>query len=202
MQKVIIFNAPPRAGKDIAVRHCLSKFSNSSHHSFKTPLLQETWSAFGLEPAHIEYWKEMYDLPHIDGGWMKDRKMLYLNGQAFSMREALIHTSEVLVKPVKGADYFGFCVAEGLQEGLNLFSDGGFKEELQPIIEKVGVENVVVIRIHREGHTFEGDSRSYLTDVPCQTVDITNPMGIEGLEGDYQAYLSLVEDVVGDIVNA
>ncbi len=202
MKKVCIFNAPPRAGKDIAVRHCLGVFDQVNHLSFKTPLLEETFKLFGLTPDQIEAWDLLYDMS--DGsGWVKDLILgwLVLDGVRYSMRGALIHTSENVIKPTKGSDYFGLCVAESLSEGLNLFSDGGFKEELQPLFDEVGVGNVFVIRVHRAGHDFSNDSRDYLMDLPCVSVDIYNPMGQDNSEEDYCSYLKLVVETVEMLVN-
>jgi hypothetical protein len=79
-----------------------------------------------------------------------------------SRREAMIHVSENIIKPKKGLDYFGQSVAEEIEEGKNYaLADGGFVEELEPIVQKVGKENVVIVQLTREGHDYSTDSRKY-----------------------------------------
>jgi hypothetical protein len=52
------------------------------------------------------------------------------------------------------------------------------------------MENILLIRIHRDGYTFEGDSRDYIPDgVITNTVDIDN-------NGTLEDYLKKVETVV------
>ena len=47
-------------------------------------------------------------------------------------------------------------------EGNNYaLADGGFVEELEPIVQKVGKENVVIVQLTREGHDYSTDSRKY-----------------------------------------
>lgn len=83
-----------------------------------------------------------------------------------SPREALIYTSELVYKPKYGKDYFGKCAAESLSEGvLNVFSDGGFKEEIIPLIDKVGYTNITLVHLYRKHTSFAGDSREYIHDV-------------------------------------
>jgi hypothetical protein len=90
----------------------------------------------------------------------KEKKEFALEGM--SRREAMIHVSEDIIKPKKGLDYFGRSVAEEIEEDNNYaLADGGFVEELEPIIEKVGAENIVIVQLTREGHDYSSDSRKY-----------------------------------------
>ncbi len=100
-----------------------------------------------------------------------------------SIREAMIYVSEVVVKPNFGMNYFGVARASDL-EPWSVYIDGscGFAEELPPLIEELGQENILLLRIHREGCTWEGDSRSYIEDgVLDKTIDIYN----NGTEEEY-----------------
>jgi len=91
---------------------------------------------------------------------IKEREEFALDN--LSRRQAMIHVSENVIKPVHGKDYFGQRVAEEIQEGVNYaIADGGFIEELEPVIEKVGTENVVIVQLTREGHDYSTDSRRY-----------------------------------------
>lgn len=151
MKKVIILNGPSQSGKDTYGEILCSLF-DAKHCQFKDELFDETERYFDLRKGFI---KENYN--------SKDLIKLSDRGNR-TIRECLIYVSEEVIKPKFGRDYFGKKAAENLEEGINVFTDGGFEEELNPIIDEVGIENVIVFRLHREGFTFEGDSRSYLKD--------------------------------------
>ena len=100
----------------------------------------------------------------------KEQPHLYfvVNGQYLSPRQYLIHISENLVKPTMGADFFGVQLAKEImelfldgREGPYFVSDSGFVEEALAL-SSLKTE-VTIVRIHRPGYTFEGDSRDYLT---------------------------------------
>ena len=80
-----------------------------------------------------------------------------------SPRQALIHVSEDVVKPERGRDYFGKMALSDILSSnhiVHVFSDGGFIEEIGAL--ECNKVNVYVIRLHREGYSFEGDSRDYV----------------------------------------
>lgn len=79
-----------------------------------------------------------------------------------SCREAMIYVSEKVIKPRMGLDYFGKLVANEIDlEKDYAISDGGFIDELLPVVEKVGKENFRLVQLTREGHDFSSDSRRY-----------------------------------------
>ncbi len=174
---VVVLNAPPSAGKDVGASYLAKNFHNVSHKEFKKALFD-----LSIAVAQIDRTKffELYD----------DRKLketptpLLFNR---SPREHMIHTSETLIKPVYGKEYFGNVLAMSLDDGVNVISDGGFIEELQPVIKEVGAENVIIVRIHRDGCTFDGDSRDYLYGTSCVELDLEN----DGSEQDF--YYNLVD---------
>lgn len=193
MKKVIIFNSPPRCGKGVAaeagIAYLQSVRKKAQHKSFKTPLIELTARFLGITVEEFledydKTAKEVYEqyglnLPS-DDGWWKDVKLYTIYEKEYSKREALIHVSENVMKPVYGKSVFGITLANSLEDGYNLISDGGFKEELAPVIEAVGIENVTVVRIHMEGRTFEGDSRSYIQEdwfEGLRIIDIDNVWG-------------------------
>lgn len=120
-----------------------------------------------------------------------------------SIREALIYMSEVVVKPRVGSAYFGVARALSVQANEIIVDDstaafyvnGEIKcDEVEPLLDRIGAENTLLLRIHRDGFTFEGDSREYVPDgVVPNTVDIYN----NGTEHEY--YLK-VEEVVNDFI--
>ena len=161
-KRVIVLNAPPSAGKDeIANELCDGVLVH--HKEFKKTLFD---IAKAVAQISDDEWDRLY---HRD---FKEIPTDRLFGR--SPRDHMIHTSEELVKPVYGKDYFGNALAISLQDGVNIVSDGGFMEELRPVIDSVGADNVLVLRFHRDGCTFDGDSRDWLTNTGCVEIDIHN----------------------------
>jgi hypothetical protein len=148
---IVLFNGPPGSGKDAAAD--FFKELGFKHLSFKYQLFKET----------IKY----YD---VDQKWFMDRyknrdekevPSAYLNHM--SCREAMIHVSEDIIKPQKGLDFFGSLVANEIDLNRDYcISDGGFVDEVAPVINKVGSENFVLVQLTREGHNYSTDSRRYL----------------------------------------
>ena len=107
-----------------------------------------------------------------------------------SIREAMIYVSEVIVKSRFGEDWFGQARVRKMK-GFDgycpfppIFCDDScaFVDELHPLIKYLGQENILLLRIHRDGFTFEGDSRDYIPDgVITNTVDVYN----NGTEQEY-----------------
>lgn len=148
---IVIFNGPPKSGKDEAAKLYKEQFG-FDNLSFKYQLFKETISHFEVNE---EWFMEGYENREI-----KEKKEHALNGM--SRREAMIHVSEDIIKPKKGKDYFGRMVSEEIEEGKNYaIADGGFIEELEPLMEKVGAENIVLVQLARFGCDYSSDSRRY-----------------------------------------
>mgnify|MGYP000610017427 CR=1 FL=1 len=63
-----------------------------------------------------------------------------------SRRGALIHTSEEVMKKKFGTDYYGQITAKKLNSiSSYCFSDGGFKDEILPVINTIGSNNICII---------------------------------------------------------
>jgi len=147
---IVLFNGPPRSGKDAAADYFKAK--GWKHLSFKYQLYKETCKYFGCD---YEWFMERYDdrsvkeLPHMDLGHM-------------SCREAMIYVSEQVIKPKKGLDFFGKQVANEIEDDKDYcISDGGFIDELVPVINRIGSDNFVLVQLTREGCDYSTDSRRY-----------------------------------------
>ena len=173
--KVVVFNGPPRSAKDTAANHLVglinSQDGNLVAHkrNFKDQLVSIAAKILGISaeefltdydcktPDHVWWCKDLASLSTTASMAAMGEKKVY------SQREWLIHVSESVIKPSFGDQAFGRMFVNSLpEEGIVFCGDSGFASELQPVIDHVGVENVLVVRIQREGCTFEGDSRSYL----------------------------------------
>jgi hypothetical protein len=86
--------------------------------------------------------------------------------EALSPRQALIHVSENVIKPQFGKDFFGLAAADKcVKEDCDfaVFSDAGFISEIAPLASIY--QTLIIVRLYRDGFTFEGDSRSYLEGI-------------------------------------
>lgn len=156
MAKVIIINGPAGCGKDTLARALVEMGFAKGTTSFKNPMFNIALAALGPDAYH-EF------LDGYDDRARKEKPEGFLNG--LSRRQFMIAISEQFIKPVLGSDYFGKYLAENLPDGDEVFivSDGGFASEVAPIV--AAGHDVRIVRLHREGYTFDGDSRGYLYDI-------------------------------------
>ena len=147
----IIFNGPPSSGKDEGCEF-LSAIYGFKHLSFKSQLFKDTIEYFGVDE---EWFMEGYNR------LTKDSPEYELQG--LSRRNALIYVSEDVKKPKYGLSYYGDKTVEKLN-GIDsyCFSDGGFKDEVMPVINKLGTDNICIIQIFRDNCSYSNDSRDYL----------------------------------------
>lgn len=160
-KKIIIFNGPPRVGKDLAanaVLHFVKKHGSwldPQHERFSINMKRAVHAAYGLfhNPEYIDV-NNLKDKPHTD--------LLGL-----TPRQAYIAMFEHLALQ-HGENVLGVLMEQQLRRqhkvGLHIFSDGGRFDEIIPIIDYVRPKNVLFIEIHALNRTFEGDIRGYIGD--------------------------------------
>lgn len=155
--KVVFLNGPPGSGKDLAASYVSKMTVKTWNISFKTLPVEMVKLAYCIDDNE---WSELYTREN------KEIPTDRLNG--LSPRQAIIHMSEEVIKPNFGKDYIGKWIMKLMEEKEKIgfkrfiFSDSGFIEEAQPIIDKYGSSNCAVFKLIRPGHDFEGDSRRYL----------------------------------------
>ena len=156
MAKVIILNGPAGCGKDTLARALVEMGFAKGVASFKNPMFNIAMAALGQD-AYREF------LDGYDDRARKEKPEGFLKG--LSRRQFMIAISEQFIKQVYCDDYFGKYLAGNLPDGDEVFvvSDGGFASEVAPIV--AAGHDVRIVRFHRDGHTFEGDSRVYLYDI-------------------------------------
>ena len=183
---IVIFNAPPSAGKDVSADYMYNYFQSGQRLSFKEALYEDTAEYFNIDVNDlIEYHadrslkevpSEMF--PKYDKHSLKQYffALLFVIGAIFnirylmslgyySSREALIHVSENIIKPKYGQDYYGVKLAEKIEHSSERFyfiADGGFALEAIPLLENG--YNVYIVHLERLGATFDKDSRKLLTE--------------------------------------
>lgn len=151
--KVVLLNGPPGCGKDtVGAMLDRQMFPDVVLRSFKTPLYKIVSAVYGIEE------EDFYRMASYRG--LKELPSPTLGG--LSPRQAMIRASEGVIKPNYGQNYFGVLAAKALVDHkINVFTDSGFVEEVPPIIDSVGKENVLLIKIEGRG-SFGGDSRGFL----------------------------------------
>lgn len=163
--RVFILNGPPSIGKD-TLANAIAANLNYPVSMFKTALYKETADFYGVPLEYmidVATGRDTKEVPNIDFNLL-------------SPREALIHTSEGIIKPKYGKKFFGLKAVEYLQtlDGLTgsvVFSDGGFAEECECLVEH-GYD-VHIVQLHHPNFNFDRDSRNYVT-VPGATVHRIN----------------------------
>jgi hypothetical protein len=91
----------------------------------------------------------------------------------------MIYVSEDITKPALGNDIFGVCVAREVEDGKDYaISDGGFEDELVPLINRVGADNIVLVQLTREGCDYSSDSRRYFNGNLVKEYIIQRPTSI------------------------
>lgn len=181
MTIVLLFNGPPRSGKDTAASLAQEILSTSKRaaieHKISYPLKDAVHRMFGLG-VPIEYFEET-----------KEEAADELLGHI--PREEYIALSESYIKPRFGKDFFGKVFVKNLkviaQSTLDkdlviCVSDCGFIHEVIPIVEYLSPSNVILVRMRREGTDFSKDSRSYLMIPELKSFDIDNNGTIDDLK--------------------
>lgn len=105
------------------------------------------------------------------------------------------------MKPLHGVEVFGKVLANYIRAShsdLFFVSDSGFRPEAEVLVREFGAQNVMLIRIHREGFDFtlpggKKDSRDYvnLDDLGVESHDLEN------VNGDLNALVSEAAELIG-----
>ena len=175
-KRVYLFNGAPNSGKDASAGIAKKIMGSGVIFSFKDKLYELTAKHFGVDLGLFKAMATDRDLKEVKTNVIAHKpntlfqKVMYFILSLFTVigispREALIYVSEEIVKPKFGKTFFGDSLRDKILESKALeffIPDSGFLEELKPLIE-AGLE-VYLVRIHRDGCTFDGDSRTLLTD--------------------------------------
>lgn len=161
----ILFNGPPGSGKDTAAKSAMYHFNRISmkprHSKFAQPLKDAVHSLLGIRGWYTnQQFEDMKNEPH---------QHFY----GMTPREAYIAISEQFAKPFFGSDVFVqtwlrlYGMDTKAYRGVNIVSDLGFEQELKHVVEHFlgsssSTNVVALIRIHRDGHDYSRDSRSYV----------------------------------------
>jgi hypothetical protein len=191
MTLYVLINGPKRSGKTSlanAIVECNEEFVDNA--------LVVGFSYHLKHLVHTIYLGEsgmFKNLDYFDD--VKEEPQEVLDGM--SWREAYIHYSERVIKPLHGDYWFARQLVHKIkQRGINLVlvPDSGFRKEAEYVVREAGANNVLLLRMHRDGHDFAGDSRGYidLSDLGVRCVSIQN---VEGdMEHMHAAVITMVKE--------
>lgn len=190
MKQILILNGPPGCGKDALASHIAENVKTAKHLMFKESLYKLALDAAGLQSHYTELFTDRQLKESVA------TSPFYVAGQKVSPRQWLIHISENLIKPNFGKSFFGDRAASVIAASnakLFVFSDGGFKEEVLPLID---VGHVTIIQIKRPNCSFNGDSRNWLTPemLPFRSVNMFTLNNSGTLEQFLQEGLDSIQD--------
>lgn len=178
----VFVNGPPESGKSTLCRLLAESLPSVWRESFAEPIRAMILTTFFPDQGPIDYSIDLRDAN------VKAAQLLPLAGiepsvqhgiiMDLTVRAAMINWSENYMKRFFGDEIFGKLAYRRCQEQAHfydtfLFDDSGFVPEAQFIIDQVGAARCALIRLHREGTSFAGDSRGYI-QLPCQSIDLQN----------------------------
>lgn len=154
--KVILLNGPPRAGKSTAANMLARELPGSAIIGFSHHLKRMTHGVYlgragwGMDP-------DAFDAS-------KSEPLAMLSGK--SWRQIYIHYSEQVIKPLHGKEWFGDQFLKAARESgadTVIVPDSGFVQEAERVVREVGAQNVRLVRLYKDGCSFLGDSRDYIS---------------------------------------
>lgn len=187
-RRLILFNGPARSGKDTAADHLVQ--SKGAHaFKFSAPIKAAIKATFDLHPDEVDYVESIKNEPTV----------IF---EGMSYRNIQISFSENWLKPTFGQEVFGRLAARNLRNAmiqdpaqrLYVCSDSGFASEVEPLLDVFKPKNVLLVRVYRDGKTFEGDSRSYIKLPGVTTISLTN-------NGTVDQYYDAVDHVASTWLN-
>lgn len=176
--KVIFFNGPPRCGKDTAAKYLFQTRKGVVFDRFSMPC-KMAFAALLTHAGKQANINEFGDLEPYES--TKGDNIPWLG---VSYRQWQIDFSEKFMKPLYGDDIFArlFIERNREQKGkakLIVIPDSGFASEVGPIVDHFGEKNCLLVRTHRPGYDFTGDSRSYIYNVMLHEMDVDNDYTVD-----------------------
>ncbi|MBO9428433.1 hypothetical protein [Sulfitobacter sp. R18_1] len=163
MQKLVMFNGPPRAGKDTAGEICQG-------------MLEDDMTAVKFTTAVKDYAHKTLGLncptDHYEA--LKDTPLSLFDGM--SPREYYIETSRKLrATDIRAVSKMLIDKLPAIDTRFVVNTDVGMDYEAQDLVDYFGAENCLLIRVHRAGKSFDNDNRGWVEPPKgCTVIDIHN----------------------------
>lgn len=174
LPKFLFINGPAGSGKSTLAELICRAEPSAWRESFAEPIRQMIWAVFypNNDPLAPQ--------PNLREQSVKARPIPFPSTTPpFTHREEMIAFSEHYMKTRHGQDIFGKllmsrCEAQSFWYSHFIIDDSGFQPEALHVISLAGKDNCHLIRLHRRGCDFGGDSRSYISLPGVQTLDLHN----------------------------
>ena len=156
MKQIIILNAPPRSGKDELAKYLAQKHTHFHQFSFADELKKLAHRLYNTPDQAPEAYEAF-----------KDQPMTEFMG--LTPRQAYTRLAEDYIKPNHGKDFFGLQLILTIKaikhhdDNVFVISDGGFVEELEPLLMNFDPHLFTIVQLYRQGCTFDNDSRHYFS---------------------------------------
>lgn len=173
---MVLLNGPPDCGKDTIALHLIPYFAFAKMDP-AAPLKRMAAGLLDMDVSAVERHKEAEFNILCKETISDDFGSTPEYGPKDTLRRLLIRISEDFLKPIYGDTFLGRLAVRELQRSaysLIILTSSGFATEASSIIRVVGKSNTLLIRLHRDGCTFDGDSRSYLKDIAGRELDVIN----------------------------
>lgn len=192
LPKYTFINGPPGSG-NITLAELLCKNDLQLYReSFANPIRDMMYAVFYPEEGPISF---SFDLRHTEA---KKAFMKVPDKSPMTNRAAMISFSECWMKPIFGEEIFGRLALARCKEQEDfyerfVFDDSGFAPEAQYIIStEGGPKDFLLLRLHREGSSFSGDSRSYIELPGVHTIDLTNNSSPDHMLSELELFLGKI----------
>lgn len=164
MKHLFLLNGPPRCGKDTVAEMISGLLLMDKIHTYHMKLASPVKRIAAAVAQELV--PNVLDWSDLDAH--KDEPWDSLLGR--TPRELAIAVSEALCKPLFGQGFFGTLALRevlSMREHADVFtvSDCGFQAEVNEFLEHLSPEDwkVHLWQIYRQGTSFEGDSRGWLS---------------------------------------
>lgn len=178
---IVGFNGPPQSGKDTLAQMLAEHMDQQGITSpvfltsLSMPLREIAYCMVGVVGKQLE--GEDYEL---------FKKTLFSKPFMRLGRQILIDISEKFVVPTYGPDAMVQLLLRNYEmlrdtNAVLLIRDCGFQRELNPLIDAVGPDNLVLIRVERPYTDFGNDSREWVVNPLGRTWEIDNNQDLDHL---------------------
>lgn len=176
--KLLQLSGPPSSGKDTIAKFLYHEYKDHYNitqfvfERYSMPL-KTSFSAISNTGHNEFYENDAYE----------SRKDEIIPWLGCSYRQYQINLSELHFKPLYGQDIFARLFGARLEgydkDAVVVVPDLGFDIEtfyLNNVYSSVGMDinDILIIRCHRKGYDFSGDSRSYIYSDVFTSIDINN----------------------------
>lgn len=172
MGKIILLNGPPSSGKDTAAKHIRQWYIQKHWVTERTAKSARNYAVLDRMSMPIKRaFAGTMGLPITEDGIVEpweSRKEEVIHDFGVSYRQWQIDFSESFLKGYR-EEIFGRLLVARIKRrfekniaNLIIVPDCGFSIEIDVLYEEFEREDILLIRCHRPGFTFAGDSRSYV----------------------------------------